>query len=158
MLTGTLNSFWNMSFRGRSSLTKYVRLYPFSGLTLPDRLTPTPRTMVQGMPQRVTSSLTMRQIVRNEISLASSTNSMSWMNLMISPRKLLMAMWKWCLATSTPTKYPASGFSPYTLGLRPPEVPIFPSSCRKLSSISSPMSLVIVGTLIPSALLKSAML
>ena len=108
------------------------------------------------MPLFVTSSLTMRQIVRNESSLASSTNSMSCMKLIMSPLKLLIATWKWCLAMSTPTKYPASGLSPNTLGLRPPEVPT--SSWMKLSSMSSEMSLVIVGTLMPSARLKSAML
>jgi len=80
------------------------------------------------------------------------------MKFTISPLKLLMAMWKWCLAMSTPTKYPASGLSPYTLGLRPPEVPTLPSSWRKLSSMSSAMSLVMVGTLMPNARLKSAML
>ena len=47
------------------------------------------------MPLSMTWSMTIRHMVRKEFSLASNTNSMSWMYEMISPLKSLIAMWKW---------------------------------------------------------------
>ena len=74
------------------------------------------------------------------------------------PLKLLTARLTVFLLISAPMKYPAEAFSPYMLGLRPPEVPIFPRSSRYPSSISSLTSLVTVGMLVFVSLLSSAML
>ena len=59
---------------------------------------------------------------------------------------------------SAPRRYPAELHSPYMLGFLPPEVPCFPRSSRNPSSISSLSSLVMVGMLVFSSLLRSAML